>query len=110
MTVRQIRWLLALVVSVSLAAVCPRTADAQQRPTGLEIGGLPALNFDSDEGVGYGALVELYQYGQGGLLPYVWSLRPTVFLTSRGRRDFTLFFDAPRLLSNGWRLDAYLRQ
>lgn len=108
MTVRQIRWLLALVVSISLAAACPGAADAQQPPTGLEIGGLPALNFDSDEGVGYGALVELYQYGQGGLLPYVWSLRPTVFLTSRGRRDFTLFFDAPRLLSNGWRLDAYL--
>ena len=108
MTARHSRWLLALVVSVSLGAAWPSTGDAQQVPTGLEIGGLPALNFDSDEGVGYGALVELYQYGQGGLRPYLWSLRPTVFLTSRGRRDFTVFFDAPHLLSNPWRLDAYL--
>lgn len=108
MTVRYSRWLLALLVAVSLAAANPGGGDAQQQPTGLEIGGLPALNFDSDEGVGYGALVELYQYGQRGLLPYVWSLRPTVFVTSRGRRDFTLFFDAPHVLSNGWRLDAYL--
>ena len=93
MTVRYSRWLLALLVAVSLAAANPGGGDAQQQPTGLEIGGLPALNFDSDEGVGYGALVELYQYGQRGLLPYVWSLRPTVFVASRGRRDFTLFFD-----------------
>ena len=108
MTVRYSRWLLALLVAVSLAAANPGGGGAQQQPTGLEIGGLPALNFDSDEGVGYGALVELYQYGQRGLLPYVWSLRPTVFVASRGRRDFTLFFDAPHVLSNGWRLDAYL--
>ena len=108
MIVRYRRWLLALLVAVSLAAANPGGGGAQQQPTGLEIGGLPALNFDSDEGVGYGALVELYQYGQRGLLPYVWSLRPTVFVTSRGRRDFTLFFDAPHVLSNAWRLDAYL--
>ena len=107
MTAPHSRWLL-VALSVSVGAGYPGTGHAQQGPTGLEVGGLPALNFDSDEGVGYGALVELYQYGQGGLLPYVWSLRPTVFLTSRGRRDFTVFFDAPHWLSNGWRLDAYL--
>ena len=102
------RWLYAVALSVYVGAVVPGTAEAQQEPTGLEVGGLPVLNFDSDEGVGYGALVELYQYGEGGLRPYVWSLRPTVFLTSRGRRDFTIFFDAPHLLAPGWRFDAYL--
>ena len=108
MTTPHSRWLCAVALAVSVGVAYPSTGDAQQGPTGLEIGGLPALNFDSDEGVGYGALVELYQYGQGGLLPYVWSLRPTVFLTSRGRRDFTVFFDAPHVLAAGWRLDAYL--
>lgn len=101
-------WLCAVALSVSLGAAHPGTVAAQQRPTGLEVAGLPVVSFDSDEGVGYGALVELYQYGQGGLRPYVWSLRPTVFLTSRGRRDFTVFFDAPHLLAPGWRLAAYL--
>jgi outer membrane protein assembly factor BamA len=103
------RWLPALALSILVCTSPPIPIDAQEgESTGLEIGGLPAVNFDSDEGFGYGALVELYQYGQRGLLPYVWSLRPTVFLTTEGRRDFTVFFDAPHMLSNGWRLDAYL--
>ena len=102
------RWSFAVALAVAVVGAHPSPGDAQQGPTGLEVRGLPALNFDSDEGVGFGALMELYQYGQGGLQPYVWSLRPTVFLTSEGRQDFTVFFDAPHLLSNGWRLDAYL--
>lgn len=75
--------------------------------TGLEVGGVPALNFDADEGVGYGAVVALYHYGDGTLAPYRWSLQPTVFLTTKGRRDFTVFFDSPDL-ARGWRLDAFI--
>jgi outer membrane protein assembly factor BamA len=95
----------------TLALAClvqPVDVGAQERPTGLEVGALPAITFDADEGFGYGALVELYQYGDGALGPYMWSARPTVFLTTEGRRDFTLFFDAPHLLPDGWRLDAFL--
>lgn len=77
-------------------------------PIGLEVGALPALNFDSDEGFGYGALAELYHYGDGTRAPYVWTLQPTIFLTTEGRRDFTLFLDAPHVLPRGWRLDAFL--
>ena len=58
-------------------------ADAQEvEPTGLEVGALPAINFDSDEGFGYGALAQIYDYGDGGLRPYAWTLQPTVFLTT----------------------------
>lgn len=83
-------------------------AAAQTSRTGLEIGGVPAVNFDSDEGFGYGAIAELYEYGAGDLAPYVWTVQPTVFLTTEGRRDVTLFFDAPHLLPGRWRLDVYL--
>lgn len=76
--------------------------------TGLEVGVLPAVNFDSDEGFGYGALAAIYQYGTAGLAPYEWSLRPEVFLTSEGRRDVKAFFDAPHLLPGRWRLTAFL--
>lgn len=98
----------AAVASLVLlaAAVCPLSA--QEARTGLEIGGVPALGFDSDEGFGYGAIVELYHYGAGGRAPYVWTLQPVVFLTSGGRRDFTLFFDSPHLLPGGWRVDAFV--
>lgn len=99
---------IALLTSCALACVV-RSASGQPSPaTGLEIGAVPAVNFDSDEGFGYGAIAELYEYGAGVARPYAWTLQPTVFLTTEGRRDFTAFFDAPHLLPAGWRLTAFL--
>ena len=89
----------------------PLAADAQSlpaRPTGTAITGLPALNFDADEGVGYGALLQYYDYGADGASPYRYTLQPTVFLTTKGRRDVSLFLDAPHLLPTGWRLNGSL--
>lgn len=86
-----------------LAAITPRPAHLQ---TGLQIAGIPAVNFDSDEGFGYGVAGALYHYGDGSSPPYRWSLQPTVFLTTRGRRDYTVFFDAPSLVG-AWRLDVF---
>jgi outer membrane protein assembly factor BamA len=95
----------------SLFVVIAVSLDAQQptaRPTGHSITGLPALNYDADEGYGYGALVQYYEYGDGSAAPYKFSLQPTVFFTTRGRRDVTLFLDAPHLLPNEWRLGFQL--
>jgi hypothetical protein len=80
----------------------------QERPSGLEVAGLPALGFDTDDGFGYGVMAEVYQYGDGSRLPYEWTVQPKVYLTTRGRRDITLFFDAPGVLPGGWRVDGYL--
>ena len=102
---------------VTLATVT-RPGVAQQRddravrpessrvPTGWDIAGVPALNFDADEGFGYGAILELYNYGRG-IQPYRYTIQPTVFLTTEGRRDYTVFFDAPALLPAGWRFSAF---
>ena len=92
----------------ALAGINQIPAHAQERATGLEVGALPALNYDSDEGFGYGALAELYFYGDGTIEPYRWTLQPEVFLTTEGRRDFTLFLDAPGLLPHSWRFDVFL--
>ncbi len=91
----------ALLMAGALAA------QENQAPTGLEVAGLPAINFDADEGFGYGVVLDFYDYGHGQL-PYRWMVEPQVFLTTGGRRDYTLFFDTPHLLGPGWRLDAYL--
>jgi outer membrane protein assembly factor BamA len=100
--------LMGIAVVAESARFVPSVAAQAERPTGLEMGILPAINFDSDEGFGYGVIAELYHYGEGFSEPYVWTLQPTVFLTTEGRRDFTAFFDAPHLLPGGWRLGAFL--
>lgn len=92
-----------------LLALCPSPVAAQAvGPTGLEVRVLPGVNFDADEGFGYGVLAETYQYGAGDAAPYVWTLQPTVFLTTKGRRDLQVFFDSPHLLRGGWRLTGFI--
>ena len=79
---------------------------AAQRPSGVEVSGIPALNFDADEGFGYGAVLALYKY-EPGSTAYRWTVQPTLFMTTRGRRDYTLFFDSPSTDTRPWRVTAY---
>ena len=68
---------------------------------------LPALNFNSDEGFGYGALLDLYNY-RGGRKPYRLMIRPLLAFSTKGKRDFTVVVDAPGVLPDGWRFDLFL--
>ena len=79
---------------------------AAQRPSGVEVSGIPALNFDADEGLGYGAILALYKY-EPGSTTYRWTVQPTLFMTTRGRRDYTLFFDSPSSDKRPWRVTGY---
>jgi outer membrane protein assembly factor BamA len=79
---------------------------AAQRPAAVEVSGIPALNFDADEGLGYGAILALYKY-EPGSTTYRWTVQPTLFMTTRGRRDYTLFFDSPSTDTRPWRVTAY---
>ena len=101
--------LLLVGVHVDGFAQSPKAAGASQAPRvpmGWDFAGVPALNYDADEGFGYGAIFELYNYGRG-VQPYRYTIQPTLFLTTEGRRDVTVFFDAPALLPGGWRLSAF---
>jgi len=100
---------LAIVSSFLSAATvaAQQPAGAPRGSTGWETVGLPALNFDADEGFGYGVLLEMYDYGTGQR-PYRLTIQPTLFLTTKGRRDVTLFVDAPALLPGGWRGSMFL--
>jgi outer membrane protein assembly factor BamA len=94
-----------------VAAMCltqRAQSQAAEKPaaTGWEFVGLPALNYTTDEGFGYGLLAQIYNYG-AGVKPYRYTIQPTVFLTTKGRRDVVVFFDAPNLLPRAWRLDVW---
>jgi hypothetical protein len=96
-----------VAIAILLAAAASSIAAAQPTTTkGHALVGLPALNFDADEGMGYGALLQWYEYGAEGTSPYRYTIQPTVFLTTKGRKDGSLFFDAPHLLPAGWRMSA----
>jgi hypothetical protein len=100
----------AATIATSLVCMLSGSRSAAQAPTapiGWELSGIPALNYNSDEGFGYGVVANLYYYGASGKLPYVVTVQPTVFLTTGGRRDYTLFFDAPNVGGSAWRVDAY---
>jgi len=103
---RMIRRSAALPATWLLAVSLQAQESARPLATGWEFVGLPILTFSSDEGVGYGAFAQVYNYGNG-VLPYLYTIQPTLFLTTKGRRDFVVFFDAPTLLPNGWRLDVF---
>src|SRR3954469_20299499 len=95
-----------------LILACSSTAAAQTvtrpSPHGWQISGLPALNFDADEGFGYGLVAQAFNYGNAGYKPYAYLIQPLVFFTTKGRRDVSVFFDAPSLLPYHWRMGAYL--
>lgn len=106
-----IRWMilaLPILAGAPLSGQEPERAAADSRPDGLEFAGLPALGFNSDDGLIYGVLLEVYQYGDGLSRPYVYTIQPALELSTEGKRELRLFFDAPHLLPPGWRLDAYL--
>ena len=101
----------ALAVAVRVDAqpsdVRADSTSHQRIPRGWERSGVPALNFDADEGFGIGAAAELYNYGVG-VRPYRFTIQPLVLFTTKGRRDMTLFFDAPTLLPQEWRVSAFV--
>lgn len=98
--------ILLLHLGSGTAALAQPSSSPPRAASRWEVSGVPALNYDADEGFGYGAIVELYKYGAGAL-PYRFTIQPTLFLTTEGRRDATVFFDAPALLPGGWRLIAF---
>ena len=98
---------LVLWVVLAFALAAPLRAQDTTSKSDWEWFALPALNFNSDEGFGYGALLELYNY-RGGVRPYRLMIRPLVAFTTKGKRDFTIAIDAPGLLPEGWRFDLFL--
>jgi outer membrane protein assembly factor BamA len=94
------------LAALALAFAGPAAAQDSASKSDWEWFALPALNFNSDEGFGYGALLELYNY-RGGVKPYRIMIRPLLAFSTKGKRDFTVAIDAPGLLPDGWRFDLF---
>lgn len=82
-----------------------RDADARH---GFGWAGLPLLNYNTDNGVGYGARLVLYDYGNNQK-PYRYQLTLQFFQTTGGIMVHRLIFDAPRFRGSRWRIDSDIR-
>ncbi len=84
---------LALVL---LVAVAPPEA---RKERGFDALGVPLLSFNSDVGVGYGAVGGAYFYSPG-YRPYRYGLALQTFFTTRGIQNHWLRYDGPNLIGN----------
>jgi len=66
---------------------------AAAEPEGWGWGAVPAVNYNSDDGFGYGAIGNLYWY-EKGLSPYKYSLMAQLYMTTKWVHVHRLKFDA----------------
>ncbi|MEZ4238437.1 MAG: hypothetical protein R3F59_20255 [Myxococcota bacterium] len=74
-------------------------ADAGDDPwdrRGWGFGGLPAVNYNSDEGFGFGVVASLYRY-DGHLQPYKTAINLVLFMTTKGIHNHWLEVDTLEL-------------
>lgn len=69
----------------------PERTEAWQRD-GYGFGGIPAVNYNSDEGLGLGAVGNLFRY-DGQTAPYKWSLDLQLFATTKNVHHHRLIYD-----------------
>ena len=98
-------WVLS--VSMVLFAQTDSTESTEKVKKGLSFGPLPVVAFDSDLGFQYGALVNLYFYGDGSNYPrYNHLIFAEAAYSTKGSGIFRLFYDSDQILKNK---DKYLR-
>jgi len=84
--------LTAAVLALSLFSSAQAADDAPPED-GFNMGALPALNYNSDEGFGYGVIGTGYWF-RDGLRPYKYGLTVRVFLTTKNVHAHMLRLDA----------------
>jgi hypothetical protein len=89
---------------------------AEKKPDRLEFGGLPATNYDSDLGVGFGVIATLAKFSPG-YRPYRWRIEFLLYATAKrapGRgveipfHDDYVNIDLPGLWGNRLRINSVL--
>lgn len=104
--VKMKRDLLLIVALISLISI--EGTMAKER-TGWGWGGVPAINYNADEGFGYGMIFDIFNYAKGGYSPYYFKIDNQIFFTTGGKQDHTIFFDSPYILGNGFRISVRTR-
>ena len=88
-----------LTIVLLFAALCSARAQEEITKTGINFGPLPAIGYSSDLGWHYGALTDIYQYGDGSVYPeYIWKANVEISRYSKGNTVLHSFFDSKYLI------------
>ncbi|MBU0713561.1 hypothetical protein KKA87_16800, partial [bacterium] len=98
-----------LVLSMALLLTVSVLFAQEKERTGWGWGGVPAINYNADEGFGYGIVGNIFNYADGGYVPYYWTVQPQIFFTTGGKQEHWLWFDSPYILGRGIRVTAELK-
>ena len=92
-----------------LTPVFAQNEIAENVQKGFKLAGVPNINYNSDEGFGYGARLSCFNHAGGGYNPYYYVIDANLFLTTGGRKEFFIFFDSPYLLNSDNRITCELK-
>jgi hypothetical protein len=84
---------------VLLSVIMVSTASAQEGKKGWNFGALPTISFDSDLGFQYGALVNLFDYGDGSIFPNYYNMfYVEASHYTKGSSIFRIMYDSDYLI------------
>lgn len=96
-------FVIVFVIALSMGV----TIGQDDAPTGWSPGGVPAIAYNSDTGFLYGAIIDIYNYGDGSKYPdYIHATRLTWTRTTKGSGENIIFFDSKYLLPYDVRITA----
>jgi outer membrane protein assembly factor BamA len=78
------------------------------RRTGWDIQGVPAINFNTDDGFGYGVILMFVDRADGNHDPFRYSVLLQFFQTTRQVASHLINVDAPRFMGSQWRMGLEL--
>ncbi|MBR3406764.1 MAG: BamA/TamA family outer membrane protein [Bacteroidales bacterium] len=97
-----------LFSAVVLSAAAQEEKKSEIVKTGINFGPLPAIGYSSDLGWHYGALTDIYWYGDGSVYPdYIWKANVEASWYSKGNSVYHAFFDSKYIIP-GIRVSADL--
>ena len=95
-----------LLIACVFSAAAQEAEKSEIVKTGLNFGPLPAVGYSSDLGWHYGALSDIYWYGDGSTYPeYMWKANVEISKYSKGNTVLHSFFDSKYLIP-GLRVSA----
>ncbi|MBO7118567.1 MAG: BamA/TamA family outer membrane protein [Bacteroidales bacterium] len=88
-----------LILSLMVSLACLTVAAQDIVKTGLNFGPLPVVAFDADKGLQYGALLNIYNFGDGSNYPnYNSKIYAEASFFTKGSSLFNLSYDAKELI------------